>query len=393
LKSSRTARWAYTAAAFTYWLSQVYSVFRLRSEVPMVEQMPVDESRTGWPGVSVIIAACNEEAAIEEAVRSRLDDDYPGLELILVDDRSTDRTGEIADRLAGEDPRLKVIHITKLPEGWLGKVHAMNEGALAAIGDWLLFSDADVRVREGAIKRTVAYAEEFGLDHLPVLPELLPSSPLIDIGISTLSRILLTAGRVWAVGDPRSSAAAGSGSFNLVRRSALDATEGLEWLKLEVADDAAMGQMLKASGARQRLAYGRGQVMVNFYPTVRDALAGSERALFTALGGFSMLRTCAIGVGLTALDLSPLLLAVKGRNDGTRRIGRALFAIQIGVSAAFNRWFGRPAFHAVFAPLASTALAALMVRAGVLGKVRGGIMWRGTFYPTSVLKPGRRFKP
>src|SRR6185503_6720653 len=97
-----------------------------------------------WPKLSIIIPACNEAASIEAAVTSRLAQDYPDFEVCVIDDRSTDGTGAIVDRLAEGDPRVRAVHITELPEGWLGKVHALHRGVSIATGEWLLLSDADV---------------------------------------------------------------------------------------------------------------------------------------------------------------------------------------------------------------------------------------------------------
>src|SRR6185436_11647222 len=95
------------------------------------------------PLVSLVVAARDEERNVESAARSLLAQTYPALEIIAVDDRSTDRTGAILDGLAAVQPRLRVVHVTELPTGWLGKNHALSFGAAAARGDWLLFADAD----------------------------------------------------------------------------------------------------------------------------------------------------------------------------------------------------------------------------------------------------------
>lgn len=305
---------AFAAVGCAYWILQAYFSSKLFRGLPSVGEMRLDESREDWPPVSVVITACDEEKAIEKAVRLRMEEDYPALEIIVVDDRSSDRTGEIVDKLAAEDPRIRVVHVTDLPQGWLGKIHAMNMGTAEAGGEWLLFSDADVQVKKGTIRRTITYAEEHGLDHLPVLPEFLPSNVLLDAGLSTLFRAFCLLGRLWETSDPRSNSSAGSGSYNLVRRDALEAAGGLEWLKLEVADDVALGQALKASGARQELAMGHGHVAVLFYPTIRDAMIGSERAFFTALGGCSFIRTVALGLVFGGLELSPLILAAGAKD-------------------------------------------------------------------------------
>jgi hypothetical protein len=192
------------------------------------------------------------------------------------------------------------------------------------------------------------------------------------------------------VGDPDSGAAAGSGSFNLVRRSALDATQGLEWIKLEVGDDVGLGIMLKESGARQMVANGRGFVGVRFYGSIGEALRGGERAGFTSIGNFSLGRLTAMGAFLLASELSPFVL-LASRTRSVRMLGAALLGVDVASSASILAWAGQPRWLAVFQPFAIPVLAYGFIRTGVLGKVRGGIYWRGTFYPTEMLKPGRHF--
>src|SRR5262245_16111737 len=99
--------------------------------------------RDQWPAVSLIAPARNEERHIEAAVRSLVKIDYPNLEITIVNDRSTDGTATILDRLAAEFPQLNVVHLTELPAGWLGKNHALHLGASRSHGEWLLFTDAD----------------------------------------------------------------------------------------------------------------------------------------------------------------------------------------------------------------------------------------------------------
>ena len=107
---------------------------------------------------------------MEAAARALLALDYPALEVVAVDDRSTDATGRILDRLAASDPRLRVRHVSDLPPGWLGKNHAMAEGAASATGDWLLFTDADVHFAPDALKRSMAFALRHGLGHCVAFP-------------------------------------------------------------------------------------------------------------------------------------------------------------------------------------------------------------------------------
>lgn len=381
---------AYAVLGFGYWLAQAYAAWRVRKDIPRVSEMPIPANRDDLPTVSVIMTARDEEREIGGALLSRLEDDYPSLELIVVEDRSSDRTGEIVDAMASEYERLSAIHVTELHEGWTGKVHAMSRGLEAATGDWVLFSDADVKVEPDLLLRTMAFAMDNGLDHLGVYPEMQLTSPLLDVIVTGSSRMGLASSFAWKVSDPDSKAAMGVGSFNLVRRSALDRTRGLEWIKLEIADDLALGQMLKASGARQQFANSNGFARVTFYPTLMEAFTGSERALFTAIGNFSLARCLGMGAFLAGMELSPLVLMTRRQ---TRKAGLELLALESCVSVAIGRWLDRPDWQSLVGPLGATVMAFMIARAGVLGKARGGIFWRGTFYPTALLKPGRRFRP
>ena len=115
-RASSRAWKAFASLGFVYWVVQLFWVLKVR-QLPSVADMPLDDACDDWPGVSVIMTARDEEVEIEQALRSRLNDDYPALELIVVDDRSSDRTGEIADALAAEDSRLRVVHNEELPDG------------------------------------------------------------------------------------------------------------------------------------------------------------------------------------------------------------------------------------------------------------------------------------
>ena len=118
------------------------------------------------PSVSVIIPACDEEQGIASALTSVLTLDYPNLEIIVLNDRSSDATPQILDRMAAEDPRLRVIHISELPAGWLGKNHALHLGAAQAKGEYLLFTDADVHMAPDTLRRAAARMQVHQLDQL-----------------------------------------------------------------------------------------------------------------------------------------------------------------------------------------------------------------------------------
>jgi len=185
-----------------------------------------------WPSLSIVIPACNEAANIESAVETLLWQDYPNFELILVDDRSTDGTGEIIDRLAARDPRIRALHVRALPDGWLGKVHALERGVEVANGDWLLCTDADVHFADGTLRLAVSWAVKQQLDHLALAPLAVQRSFLLDIVVRTFGLLFLISTRAAGLNRSGSRGFAGVGAFNLVRRACFRRTPGFQWLRL-----------------------------------------------------------------------------------------------------------------------------------------------------------------
>jgi cellulose synthase/poly-beta-1,6-N-acetylglucosamine synthase-like glycosyltransferase len=129
---------------------------------------------TEWPWLSVIVPARDEGPHILAGLKSLLASDYPHLEVIAINDRSRDDTGRVMDELAAADSRLKVIHVTALPPGWLGKNHAMHLGQQAARGEWLLFTDGDVLFTPDALHRSIKCVLHEKLDFLCLFPRMIP---------------------------------------------------------------------------------------------------------------------------------------------------------------------------------------------------------------------------
>ena len=343
-----------------------------------------------WPRVSLIVPARDEVETLGPAMRSRLAEGYPELEVILVDDRSTDGTSAVADAIAAEDPRVRALHLSTLPQGWLGKLHAMHEGLRLATGEWLLFSDADVHLAPGTIARAVSYAEARGLEHLSVLPQLQPATWLVDAAIAAFTRTGLVMGRVWLVSDPRSKVGGSVGAFGIVRRSALERSPGIEHLRLEVVDDLALGQMLKDSGSRSAVTNGRGLVLIHWYRTLAELARGTEKA--GALFDHRVLPALTWTVCLGALELGPFLVAFLAPLSAARWLGVLAAALLLGSTLWICRFAGQRTLAALSFPAGVVVNGVLLLRAAVLGKIRGGLQWRTTLYRPEELRPGRRLR-
>jgi hypothetical protein len=376
-----------------YWLLSTVLVLRTIWHVPVLERLrPVEPEH--WPKLSVIIPACNEAEHIEAATRSRLNDGYPNLEIILIDDRSDDGTGEIIDRLAEQDSRVRALHMSELPDGWLGKVHALHRGVAAATGDWLLFSDADVYIEPGTLSRSVAYGLERKLDLLAVLPEFWPRTFLLACAFASFVRQICLAARMWAVDDPDSTAFAGVGAYTLVRRTAFERTGGFEELRLTVVDDMGLAQMLKESGARCAILNGRRRVGLHFYGGLVEAVQGPEKSVLVTFG-FSYVRLIAVMLAMVLCDLSPAIALIAGVGFGTPilwGLGLASGALALFSSLAINRWLHMRLLPAAFFPIGLLISVFALLRAAVLASRRGGHVWRGVLYPNEVLRTGNRLR-
>lgn len=174
---------AFAAVNFAAWIGFWIRAVLMRQQMPSLADAPLPLS-PHLPRVSVIVPARNEDAKLHDALSTLLAQTYPNLEIIAINDRSTDRTGEILDALAQKYPQLRVIHVEKLPDGWLGKNYANQLGFEHATGEYLLFTDADIFFHPETLARTVGYAMQTGVKHLVAYPKMLTSSAMEEAFIA-----------------------------------------------------------------------------------------------------------------------------------------------------------------------------------------------------------------
>ena len=350
--------------------------------IPSLRDVP--PARRPGPRVSVVVAARDEERHIESAVRALLAQRYAAMELIVVDDRSTDRTSEVLARMAAADARIRLVRVHELPEGWLGKNHALQVGAAAATGELLLFADADVILAPEAIAAAVRLLGIERADHLAVAPDLvLPTWPLALVVNYFMMWFLLWL-RPWRARDPRSSAFIGIGAFNLVRASAFHAVGGLTRIALRPDDDIMLGKLLKRHGFRQLVAAADGSVSVEWYQSLGELARGFRKNAFAGMH-YSLWLTVGSLVGNIALGVWPF--AAVWLTHGPERVlyGIAAAAQMIAYSGPAVVHRTRP-WLAVLYPVAALAFIAILGAAVLRTLRRQGIEWRGTFYPLDKLR-------
>jgi len=373
------------------WLLAGFLNLRSTLVIPSLHKInPPDPNK--WPVVSLIITARNEATTIEDAVLSRLDCDYPDLEIILINDRSTDTTGEIIDRIAKTDGRVIAVHIDELPDGWVGKPHAMHIGTSHASGEILLFSDADVHFSQNAIRKAVSYMEHEKLDQLGVAPALWSKNFLVNIMHSTFMRSYGYGAGLWGADLDWVPTYTGVGAFNMVRRSAYDKSKGFEWLKMELADDVGTGFLIKKAGGKTGIVVGSIDVTVDWYDSIAKMFTGLEKVAFTTVGQFSFIRALLFVTAYLLLDFTPVIFLALFSVPWVQAISVFLLLLMFTNAIGMNRWLNGPVLPALLWPFGTVLFAVMLIRGNILGLVRGGIMWRGTFYPTDKLKAERRVR-
>lgn len=338
-----------------------------------------------WPRVSIVVPARNEERGIEAAVRSQLALDYPDFELIVVDDRSTDATSSILERLAREDSRLSVLAGAEPPAGWLGKPHALHQGATSASGTILLFADADVLYDRRALREAVALLETDGLDFLALFPDfemhgfwenvLMPNIPVTYFfGLGFLAN-----------SDRHRWIAAGGGAGNMVRREAYEAVGGHASIRDSVIDDVRLAMAVKRAGYRCRIARADDRVRVRMYRGLREVFDGfTKNAAFIFAGGFGLVFLLGTALMVTAAlaPIAALLAAALGVPiaAGDVRLAAGVILLTLVLRSVLAGMLSWPQWTAWTQPLMSVAWGAIILRSLYWRFVRREILWRGRRY-------------
>src|SRR5579862_1217368 len=390
------------------WLSRIIDAAIGMPGVADVSQPQWDRNPVGLngnPRVSIIVPARNEQDDIEQCLLSLLALDYDNYEVIAVDDRSTDRTGEIMDRVAARvnrvpaefatSPvgiksnsvaRLQVIHHQDLPSGWLGKTHAMWTAANRASGEWLLFTDADVVFKPDSLRRALAYAETQHADHVVLFPQMIMKTPGEFMMIAFFQTMFVFGHRPWKVADPTTKDHMGVGAFNLIRRSTYNAVGTYERLRMEVLDDMKLGKVVKNAGFAQRNVFGGDLISIRWARGAMGVVDNLTKNFFAVLS-FQWWRTLLSAFGLAFLNLMPFLGVWLAH--GWARLPYAIalasmFSIYVGMS-----WRSRvPAYYFLLHPVSSALFIYTLMRSMFLTLRNDGIVWRGTKYPLAELKKG-----
>lgn len=341
------------------------------------------------PPLSIVVAACNEEEKLAPAFRSLMAQEYPGdLQIVAVDDRSTDSTPALFDQMAREAPagtRVLVLHLDTLPPGWLGKTHALYQGAQRATGTWILFTDADVVFGPNALSRAINLAERDKLDHLVAFFGLDLRGFFENVFGLAFSLFFFLRFRPWHVRNPRRKDYLGVGGFNLIRRSAYETIGTHRSIALEVADDMELGHRVKIAGLSSDVVGAKDLVRVRWQEGLSGLMNGLTKNAYAALhfSWFTVFKSSAL---LLLTVVWPYVGLVAARNRAARSAyGFCTAAITL-IGAYHARTGNIAPLYSLTLPFSSLLLIVVMFRSALTTERNGGITWRDTFYSLDELR-------
>lgn len=368
-----------------FWVGYGLRVAYGAIHLPWVRDFP-HAADAECPRTSVLFSARDEEERLPGALATVMEIDYPGLEVVAVDDRSTDATGQILDKFAKKHSQLRVVHVDQLPSGWLGKPHGLQKAYEASSGEWLLFTDADVRFKPDVLRRVVSLVKARNLDHLALLGEVEMVGFWETVLITFFGLGFHLAANPSQVSNPRSSRYIGVGAFQLLRRSAYEASGTHRRLAMEVVDDMKLGKIVKEAGFRSGCAVAEDFVKVRWHAGLGNLVRGVTKNFFAGAGYDLRIVTGQLA-GLVMMNILPFAGVLFGHGWI-----RAFSAIAVAIALSFHvgvAWVMRVSpLYALTHPLGAALFFHMLLRSTVVTLWQGGIVWRDTFYPLDELKRG-----
>ena len=338
------------------------------------------------PSISLIFAARDEEEKLPAALATLAALDYPKLEIVAVDDRSQDATGRILDDFARAHRHARVIHVAKLPEGWLGKPHALQKAYESSSSEWLLFTDADVHFAADALRRAVTLMRQRRLDHLTLFGDVEMRGFWETVLITFFALTWHVATDPYRVSDPRSWTYVGVGAFQMVKRTAYEAVGTHRRLAMEVVDDMKLGKIVKRGGFRSCAGVGRDALKIRWHSGFGNHVRGVTKNFFAAAGYNLALVAVAAG-GLLLTNVAPWA-AVLLASGWTRAFAAISVAVMVFLHAGVDREMRVPWGYALTVPLGAVLMCYMLLRSTVVTLWNGGVTWRGTFYRLEELRRG-----
>jgi glycosyltransferase involved in cell wall biosynthesis len=334
------------------------------------------------PLVSVIIPARDEARIIERTVRAFLAQTYANIEVIVVNDRSADATGEIARGV--RDERLRVIDGVEPPAGWLGKPWALHQGSQAARGELLLFVDADLIYAPPAVAAAVAYMQSQSVALLSLFPYLEMRGFGEIVSMPMMAMVFFTFMPTWISNRTRfARLAIGGGTGNLVMREVYESSGGHEALSDAVVDDIALARLIRRSGWKTEIIRADDLVSLRMYHGLAEVVDGFTKNTFSALGR-NYLAGLLIVAGCIVFHIVPYALALTG--DGISIA--TIVIISITRVILFRSLRYRLDAVIFLHPIMAAIWTWIFLRSIWLTGIRRKLLWRGRTYDAAQTRFG-----
>ena len=338
------------------------------------------------PRISLIFAARDEEEKLPAALSTLVALDYPNLEIVAVDDRSQDSTGAILEDFARRHSQLRALHVTELPSGWLGKPHALQRGYEHSTGEWLLFTDADVRFAPDVLRRAASLVKERAVDHLTLFGDV-EMHGFWEITLLTFFGMAFhLATDPYRVGNPHSRTYVGVGAFQMVKRAAYEAAGTHQRLAMEVVDDMKLGKIVKQAGFRSCAGVAQDAVVVRWHAGAGNIVRGVTKNFF-ASAGYNPAIALVAAAAMLSLNVAPFVAVFDG-HGWVRIFAGIAVAIAMGFHVGVDIVMRVSPLYAVTHPIGALLFCYMLLRSTAVTLWQGGVTWRGTFYPLKELKRG-----
>jgi len=366
-----------------YWLHNQYHLDIIVEPTPPPSQAPL---------ISVCIPARNEERNIRACVEVMLAQDYPDLEVIVLDDRSTDATPSILADIASRDPRLRPISGSDLPEGWAGKPHALYQASKAARGEWLCFVDADTFVTGEALSACYAKAIETNADMFTIMTFQITGTFWEKVVMPLVMTALSVGFSPRKVNDPKRKDAIANGQFIMIKRSVYDAIGGHESVKDQIVEDKAISEQVKWNGYHLVVADGYAVARTRMYTSLPEMWEGWTKNIYLGLrdqpsllvlGAFGAFLLLIATLFLPIWPLLGLLWYLQGGGWLAATViakSLILWVFLIYVRARVAEAMDISAWYAFTTPLGAAVFAAMMLTSTWKVLSGKGVTWKGRMY-------------
>jgi chlorobactene glucosyltransferase len=366
-----------------YWLHNQYHLDIIVKPAPPPSLTPL---------ISVCIPARNEERNIRACVEAMLAQDYPSIEVIALDDRSSDATPSILADIASHDPRLRPISGSELPDGWAGKPHALYQASAVARGEWLCFVDADTFVMPEALSSCYAKAIETHADMFTIMTFQIMGT----FWEKTVMPLIMTALSVGfsprKVNDPKRRDAIANGQFILIKRSVYDAIGGHEGVRDQIVEDKALAEQVKWNGYRLVVANGFSVAQTRMYTSLPEMWEGWTKNIYLGLrdqpsllvlgifGAFSLLIAALFLPVWPLLSLFWYLQGGGWMAEAVLIMSLFLWVFLIFTRARVAKAMDISPWYALTTPLGAAVFAAMMLTSAWRVLSGKGVTWKGRVY-------------